>query len=256
MFNRWLDKNAPLIAVTGPVKRLPFAWWSTSLANALCGLRSQHITTKRPLLDHRVRGVIIGGGDDVDPEHYGMSGDAGSTYDPDRDHLEMQIVRNALEAGVPILGICRGSQLINIVLGGDLHQDLRPMRSVTPNRNSLLPIKWVDFEKNCQLARVYGRRTLKVNSLHNQAVNTVASDLTAVAKDRDGFIQAFEHRHHPFIVGVQWHPEYLCLSARHRRIFHAFADAVRESDKTLVLNDACLIPDKALDDSLDSTPRP
>jgi len=242
MIGRWLDKTAPLIAVTGPVKRLPFAWWSTSIANKLCGMRSQHVTVKRPLLDHRVKGVIIGGGDDVDPEHYGMTGDAGANYDPQRDQLEMEIVQCALQAGIPILGICRGSQLINIVMGGNLHQDLRPLRRFTPNRNSILPIKWAHLEADSRFPSLYATDRIKINSLHNQAVKDLADGLRVTARDSDGFIQAFEHTGHPFIVGVQWHPEYLVWSSLHRRIFSQFAHAVRQTDNTLVMNDACLVP--------------
>jgi len=89
----------------------------------------------------RVRGVVIGGGDNIDPAHYGAEGDGLAEYDVERDHFEIDILRRVLDTTVPVLGICRGAQLVNVVLGGTLYQDLRPMRVRTPNRNSAFPVK-------------------------------------------------------------------------------------------------------------------
>ncbi len=224
----------PLVIVTGPDRRLPIAWWATRLALWLAGLRAHYVTPARPQLPLEARGVVIGGGNDIDPEHYGLDGDAGATYDPDRDALEMAVVRDAYYSKVPILGICRGAQLVNVVLGGNLHQDLRPLRRRTPNRNSARPIKWVSVDGDSRLADIAQRPAIKVNSLHNQAVDRVAAPLQAVAWDRDGFIQAVEGRETPFVVGVQWHPEYLPYKAAQRRLFRAFAGAVTASPFTVM----------------------
>ncbi|GGY47544.1 hypothetical protein GCM10011297_20440 [Bacterioplanes sanyensis] len=228
-----MSEETPIVAITGPVKRLKTAWWATSLLVRLHGLKARYVTAKKPNIDGNIRGVILCGGNDIEPEHYGMTGDAGADYDPERDQLEMDVARKALQANIPVLGICRGSQLLNIVQGGNLYQDIRPLRNVTPNRNSILPIKWVDFEADCRLADIYGQNQIKVNSLHNQAIDRIAEPLSAVGWDADGFIQAFENRSALFQVGVQWHPEYLLWSATHRRLFTAFSHAVKKTDNVL-----------------------
>ena len=135
-----LNTSTPTIAVTGPDKRLRFGWWATRLILAMAGAKAVYITATSPELPMGVSGVIVGGGDDIEPEHYGLTGDAGAHYDPERDRLEMNVVKQALSCGVPLMGICRGAQLINVVLGGSLHTDIRPKRENTPNRNSVFPI--------------------------------------------------------------------------------------------------------------------
>ena len=225
------QKNKPLVAVTGPSKKLKFGWWATRFVLWLLGLRAYYLCPGKEHIQPGTRGVIIGGGDDIEPEHYGITGDAGTTYDRKRDALEMAIIKKALEKHIPLVGICRGAQLINVVLGGNLYQDLRPLRKLTPNRNSIFPIKYVDLDEKSQLAKIFSCTTFRINSLHNQAVNQVADELHAVGQDRDGFIQAIEGE--PFIIGVQWHPEYMPYSALQRRLFSAFAQAVSDNLQTL-----------------------
>jgi putative glutamine amidotransferase len=169
----------------------------------------------------------------VDPQHYGLIGDAGANYDPERDALELEIFRTAYANELPVLGICRGSQLMNIALGGDLHQDLRPLRQHTPNKNSIFRIKDAVIEPSSNLKRIVGRSPLSVNSLHHQAINEIAEPFRLAASDRDGFVQAIEHAHHDFIVGVQWHPEYLPYARDQRKLFAAFARAVKASRRTM-----------------------
>jgi putative glutamine amidotransferase len=197
------------------------------------GLRGYYLTSASADYPANVRGVVIGGGDDIEPEHYGASGDAGADYDPARDALELRVFRQAFMDDLPILGICRGSQLMNVARGGTLHQDLRPLRKATPNKNSLFPIKDAILESGSTIMRIMEQTTIRVNSLHNQASDRIAAPFQAVAKDKDGFVQAIENRQHAFMVGVQWHPEYMPYSSGQRRLFAAFADAVKASPKTL-----------------------
>lgn len=227
------DNEKPLIAVTGPDKKLRFGWWATRFMLWMCGLNGHYITPKRHRLPDRVRGVIIGGGDDIEPKHYGLTGDGGATYDLARDALELDIFRNAYESGVPILGICRGSQLINIALGGNLHQDIRPLRQKTPNKNSIFAVKQALLEANTKLQRIIEKDSIPINSLHNQAVDTIAEPLRRAATDMDGFVQAIEHREHEFIIGVQWHPEYMPYAGAQRKLLKGFSRAVNSSQKIL-----------------------
>jgi len=134
---------------------------------------------------------------------------------------------------VPVLGICRGAQLMNIARGGNLHQDLRPLRNNTPNRNTIFRIKDALIESGSRLADIVGGERLRVNSLHNQAIDAIAEPFRLAALDRDGFTQAIEHPQHLFMIGVQWHPEYLPYAARQRKLFAAFARAVKAARNTL-----------------------
>lgn len=223
----------PLVIVTGPDKSLRFGWWATRLMLWICGLEGHYVTPDRPQLPQKVKGVIIGGGDDIQPRHYGLTGDGGAKYDPQRDTLELKIFKHAYQCGVPILGICRGAQLINVALGGNLYQDIRPLRRQTPNKNSIFPIKKALLVADSKIYAITGQQSISINSLHNQAINELAEPLQQSAVDQDGFVQAIEHSRHEFIIGVQWHPEYMPYAAIQRKLFAAFSAAVESSSKIL-----------------------
>lgn len=220
-----MSNPKPLILVTGPNKRFPIGWWSIRFMLWLVGLRGIYRYPGGPEFNGDYDGVIISGGDDIHPDRYGDEENPKSRYDPARDALEIQVLCEALEKDVPILGICRGSQLLNIVADGTLHQDIRPERKLTPNKYTALPVKEVEIKGESQLAECVEPEQLTVNSLHNQAVKKLGKDMLVTARDADGFIQAIEHKQ-KFIVGVQWHPEYLPYLSSQRAIFHCFARAV------------------------------
>ena len=216
--------SEPLVVVTGPAKRLTFGWWATRIQLARVGLKACYVTAENPMLPPKVAGVIIGGGDDIDPKHYGATGTAGTNYDTARDALEIKVIQYAFEQKLPMLGICRGSQLINVVCGGNLYSDIRPMRKLTPNRNSLFPIKYADLAEGSKLKAIFANaNSIKVNSLHSQAVDTLGQGLTINAVDRDGFVQGIEDASKTFLIGVQWHPEYLLFSPAQKWLFAEFA---------------------------------
>lgn len=228
--------ESPLIAVTGAHKRFPFAWWATRLMLRLAGLRAQYVTAHTGMPQVPVHGIVIGGGDDIEPDHYGGELHPRRRYDVERDRFEIAMIEQALEANLPMLGICRGAQLINVVAGGSLQQDIRPLRRVTSNRRSLRPVKWVDLEPGSRLATGLAVEAVKVNSLHEQAIERLGDGLTIVGRDRDGFVQAIEGRY-GFLLGVQWHPEYLFYQRRQRALFRLFEQAVRRNDSHLELHD-------------------
>lgn len=216
----------PLIAVTGPHKRLRTAWWATRFMLSLHGMRAVYLTARSPLPTETIHGIVIGGGNDIEPEHYGENKHPERPYDPERDLFEMGMIRRAMQDNIPMLGICRGAQLINVVFGGSLHLDIQPRRRLTPNRNTVRPVKWVALDPASQLRRHLGVRQVKVNSLHRQAIDQLGNGLTIIGRDADGFVQAVEGNF-GFLLGVQWHPEYLPYLKSQRRLFALFADAVR-----------------------------
>lgn len=228
-----IEQKSPLVLVTGPDKKLRFGWWATQFSLALQGLRAHYLTPAKFRIPENVRGVIIGGGDDIQPQHYGMTGDAAAHYDYERDRLELEVLRKVFEASVPVMGICRGSQLMNVSMGGNLHSDIRPLRNITPNRNSIFPIKTALIEPDKKLKTIIGKDSTRINSLHHQAIDKLGQSFVCCARDRDGFIQGIESVGQSFVLGVQWHPEYMPYARDQRRLFKAFADAVKTSQKTL-----------------------
>lgn len=223
-----MPNTKPLIAVTGPNKRLRLGWWAIRFNLWLNGLRGVYLFPGAKPLQQPIAGLIISGGDDIHPEHYDQPALQHSRYDPDRDQLELQMLARYLETDIPILGICRGAQLLNIVAHGSLYDDIRPQRKKTPNKYTALPVKQVKIAADSRLGNCISDTTLTVNSLHNQVVKKLGDDLIVTARDADGFIQAIEHKQR-FIVGVQWHPEYMPYLASQRQLFRCFANAVRRS---------------------------
>ncbi len=199
----------PRIGVTGNHRRWAPAWWFTALALRLCGAVPIRLTIKHPWQGELPDALVIGGGNDISPEHYNGQVDAKVKLDPQRDALEIEWIQCALKNTIPMVGICRGAQLINVLLGGNLYHDIRHMRRLTYNRPGLLPTKQVWLEPDSDLAHITGKTKLRVNSLHHQAVNIPGDKLRCVARDLDNITQAVESSIHCPVIGVQWHPEYL-----------------------------------------------
>lgn len=208
----------PRVGVSGNGKRWSPSWWCLWLGLTLAGARAVRISVRHTPENEPLDALIISGGDDIAPEHYDGQITHPVRLDPARDRLEIEWIKRAIAAKTPLLGICRGAQLINVVLGGDLHQDIRHLRVFTSNRPGLLPTKRVHLEAGSKLAQITGASTLRVNSLHHQAVRRSGRDLHIVGHDRDNIAQALESLTLP-IIGVQWHPEYLLYHPRHFALF-------------------------------------
>lgn len=171
-------------------------------------------------------GVVIGGGDDISPELYGGDPRATARLDPARDALERRVIAEAFAQGKPVLGVCRGSQMINVVLGGTLDQDAYATHG-SRKYTTILPRKRVAVEPGTRLAELAGTEPMSVNALHSQAVDRLGEGLRVAARDEGGMIQAIERVADPFALGVQWHPEHLFYARRQRRLFAALVAAAR-----------------------------
>ena len=209
----------------------------------LAGARAVRWNSRRDADIDDVDGIIIGGGDDISPDLYGGRIITSARLDPDRDALERRLVEEAFERGKPVLGICRGSQMINVALGGDLEQDAYGVYTASKRYWTILPRKTVNLEPDTRLIRLTGSRPMKVNALHSQAVCRLGRGLIVAARDGGGMIQAIERVRDPFALGVQWHPEHLFYARRQRAIFAALvaaarAGAARESQVDAVSGEA------------------
>jgi len=220
----------PRIGVTGSDRRWSPSWWCTAFALRLAGATPERISIRHSPSGKPLNALIISGGDDDDdisPEHYNSDLDAKVKTDPERDHLEIEWIQRALKMNIPLLGICRGAQLINVVRGGTLYQDIRVLRKPTYNRPGLLPTKQVRLSPGSKLAEICNKMHLRVNSLHHQAIKDIGTDLQAVGWDLDDIIQALE-RGKGRIIGLQWHPEYLIYLPSQFALFRWLAKTARE----------------------------
>jgi putative glutamine amidotransferase len=174
-----------------------------------------------------VEALILPGGGDIDPSHYsGIRHEANYGISAERDGFELALARAALaRPNLPILSICRGMQLVNVALGGDLlpHIPDHFGDTVAHRHPELRPVEHsVRLEPGSLLARTLGATQLDVHSVHHQAVGRLGAGLRAVAWSPDGVVEAIESERHPFLIGVQWHPELGALGdERQRRLFEA-----------------------------------
>ena len=183
----------------------------------------------------RLDGVLLAGGGDMDPAHYGAEPHplvAG--IDPVRDAAELAVVRFAVSAARPLFGICRGAQVLNVALGGTLYRDIsehpRALRhAYYPDLPFDLRPHPVQVQEDSRLAAALGQPLVDVNSLHHQAVRAVAPGLRAVAHAPDGLVEAVEVPGHPFALAVQWHPECLPAVPEMRRLFESFVRAAAQA---------------------------
>lgn len=145
--------------------------------------------------------------------------------DKKRDQLEFKLLDEAVKKDIPILGICRGAQLINVYFEGTLHEDINTFYYEEPNRYSIFPVKKINIKAESTLAEILGVHELKVNALHHQAVKEAGKDIEIVAREPNYVVQGIESENAKFIVGVQWHPEFLIQKKRQRKIFKALVTA-------------------------------
>jgi putative glutamine amidotransferase len=165
-------------------------------------------------------GVFLPGGADIDPVSYGeASHPSCDRTDRERDRVELALARWALADGKPLLGVCRGMQLINVAAGGTLYQDIAGQRPGSI-KHDYFPFGGATFARDflahdvdvlpgTRLAAVFGGGTLAVNSMHHQGVRDVGEGLSATAVAPDGLIEGLESSNGQYVVGVQWHPEAL-----------------------------------------------
>ncbi|MFV0557922.1 MAG: gamma-glutamyl-gamma-aminobutyrate hydrolase family protein [Enterococcus sp.] len=179
-----------------------------------------------PIYVQQIDKLLLTGGQDIDPRNYHqLPHPKLEAIHPQRDQFELALIHEAIKQKKPILGICRGMQLLNVALGGTLYQDFS-LRTPASLKHVQLPTPFafatheVQIEKETWLSSLIGS-TYHVNSFHHQGIAQLAPMLTIMASASDGVIEAFEHQTQR-ISGIQWHPELALNRASEQKIFHFF----------------------------------
>lgn len=232
-----------LHSIDGIPPALPSSWVMNQryfLAATMVGavpwmipLLDDDLATLREIYE-RLDGLLIPGGVDINPAEYGegVRPECGN-LDPARDRVELQLVRWAIEDGKPVLGLCRGLQIINVAQGGTMWQDLAS-QNVAFHKHDYFPTAGferdhiaheVDVMPDTRLSQLLESTRCGVNSMHHQGIKELGRDLVVSARADDGLIEAVEGAGEGFLVGVQWHPEVFELVDPHSR--HLFAGFIR-----------------------------
>lgn len=213
---------------TDPEPTVAQSKYMESLARAGAGMRWVELSDPEQAVQDALTcdGLLLPGGGDMDPKFYGQAR-IPACGEPNllRDAAEPLLLRAFLAADKPVLGICRGIQVMNAVLGGDLYQDIKPFEHL-PHNGHWAKVHTVTVRRGTLLSRILGQDTVLVNSQHHQAVDRVAPGFTLAALSEDGIVEAIEKPDARFCLGVQWHPEWLSdADPAMQGLFDAFVNA-------------------------------
>lgn len=188
-------------------------------------------TTSANILIQNIAGLLLAGGGDVDPAYFDEEPAPGlGEITPERDRFEIMMVKAALRKKIPVLGICRGIQVLNIACGGTVIQHI-PAEIKKPLKHSQKAPRWypthkVFLEKSSLLSGICDTGYMNVNSFHHQAVKDPAPGFKVTGQSSDGIIESIENPKHPFMIAVQWHPECMIKNdSNSRKLFKAFIKA-------------------------------
>ncbi len=179
----------------------------------------------RPLDAEALDGLIIGGGSDLHPTLYGGEVALEEGIDEERDAFELDLLDRFRDGRRPVLGICRGAQILNVYFGGTLHEEISKAYPGTRARRTPLPVKRIEIDEGTRLREMLGVSWCRVNSIHHQSVDRVGEGLRVSAHDRRGMVQGIESVNGQLFFGVQWHPEFLVFNRSQQRLYRALIRA-------------------------------
>lgn len=222
--NRKMAARKPRIGITVPDRRARISWNCIRIGILLAGGVPLKVTPKKPRLDERIDGLVLAGGTDIYPPRYGNTAKQQYRYDHARDEMELAWLQRAEEQDLPMLGICRGAQLMNVHRGGNLHLDVSKVYEKAHYPNGTLARifyrKRMHVRPASLLFTLIGEEYSRVNSLHTQAINELGAGLEISGEESNRVVQAVEDPTHRMMLGVQFHPEYLIYARRYRNLFN------------------------------------
>tara|TARA_Y100001001_G_C7979649_1_gene298891 strand:+ start:304 stop:978 length:675 start_codon:yes stop_codon:yes gene_type:complete len=222
----------PVIGITTPNQKFNSAYLSIKLAVWLCGGRPVPLKRMQTLDDLHIDGLLVGGGTDVFPQLFKGQPKANYTYDHKRDELEIAWLKRAENDGIPVLAICRGAQMMNVMNGGELHMNVSESYEDAVYPKGLMRYlffrRWINISEHSLLRRVMGAQRVRVNSMHSQSISNLGRNLKIVAQEDNGVVQAIERPDHPFYIGVQFHPEFMIYRSYMWRLFRDFIKAAMQ----------------------------
>jgi gamma-glutamyl-gamma-aminobutyrate hydrolase PuuD len=218
-----LAERRPRIGITKPESGDELAFLAMKVAVWVAGGSPIELTARAPRDPQAIDGLIFGGGADVYPVRYAGVPKPDYRYDIERGDMEVSWAAAAREHDLPVLGVCRGAQMLNVLAGGTLHPDLTPFGARPSSHfwERLTRRERIRVLPRSLLAATCGRTELRVNSIHSQAVARLGAGLVVAAREENGLIQAIEDRSRRMWMGVQFHPEFLIYRAPFRRLFRA-----------------------------------
>ena len=182
----------------------------------------------------RLEGILFSGGGDVSLEYFnGISHPRIGEVDQRRDTTEISLMRTAVKDGKPILGICRGAQVMNVALGGTLYTHIYDQLQGAldhdyPGDLRRVLVHPVNVDETTRSAEIFGETLLNVNSLHHQGLKDIAPSLRVAGYAPDGLVEVVEIPNHLYAVAVQWHPEWLTDQLPTQRLFRSFVEAASQ----------------------------
>lgn len=223
-------------------------YYMSTVDNANAILRAGGIPVMLPILEkakdieeivQSIDGLLLSGGYDIDPTLFGEEPHPNlGVIVRARDTFELTLTRQLLALDKPILGVCRGCQILNIAVGGDMYQDISAQIKHDILQHKQLAPKahgshFVDVSRGSLLSKITGSERFKVNSRHHQANRAVQSPFRVSGSASDGVIEAIESEAHSFVLGVQWHPENMAIDGDETsiKIFEGFVEACRSNSE-------------------------
>lgn len=224
--------SRPRIGYTARNFSFDFLHLAIEFSIRISGGRPVRLTPNSPKYDTPIKGLVIGGGTDLYPALFENAPKPNYVYDQARDDMELKWLKQAEKNSLPILGICRGAQLLNVCRGGSLHIDISKVYENAKYPAHFLAYlffrKQIALEPDTLLHRILKSNHSLVNSMHSQAVDQVGDGLIVSAREDNGVVQAIEDPSAPFCLGVQFHPEVLIHRAKFRNIFKALVESARD----------------------------
>ena len=222
------SKYKPRIGVTLPDEGYRMLKYFSQLGVKLAGGEPVALTASEPHYGEKLDGLLLAGGRDIYPPRYDQPAKREYTYDHNRDAMEEHWFHDATEQNIPVLGICRGAQFINILRGGSLHRDFSKVYEKAEYPNGTIARifyrKLMFVKQESRIFSILHCTKCAVNSMHTQSIDALGEGLEVSGQEANGIVQCIEDKNHPWMLGVQFHPEFMLHVRKYRRLFRQLVE--------------------------------